>query len=361
MRKQQPKIKLLRRQKSASELEVGNADKPDSDGTERPQVAPSKPDGIYQLIKQVLEAKRRGAGSSQQAQQAADDSGHLRAPLPFGASSALLNLSNGNLAQANKSGKSVSASALPSAADSLAAAAAASATVDRWAVVMNLLAQSRGKTTPVQADAQSPNRLTTDEAGRPQKRHSKQLDKFKLVAKSAAEVSRHLRHSNSGLSESQDLLLQLQQQQQQPQQQPQQQQQQHASPQSRPQYQQQVELQLVNAPAIGQQQSAVHLNATKSLPIGASYAQFSPQMLAQQQNQQHLQHQQQQYAVAAQNEMLAVNLQQLHSTSGKYCATTSRCMLLCVASLHVNSVRANKAEYWPTNIRSQIVVRPDFA
>jgi len=55
--------------------------------------------------------------------------------------------------------------------------------VDRWAVVMELLAQSRKK----------PGEPGSEGSGSAGKRHSKQLDKFKLAARSAAAVSKHQR------------------------------------------------------------------------------------------------------------------------------------------------------------------------
>lgn len=144
----------------------------------------SKPDSIYQLIRQVLDAKKKGQSSQQKQQMEADY--HLRVAggglHPYGTlgANAMMNLSTGNLAMANHDGKSVSTSALGT---------TTAASVDRWAVVMDLLAQSRKKTHRENADGSDKGAIEgSSSLG---KRHSKQLDKFKLAAKSAAAASKH--------------------------------------------------------------------------------------------------------------------------------------------------------------------------
>lgn len=133
----------------------------------------------------MLDAKKRGGtGSSSNAHHA--NEAYLRLPQqqqqPL-TNSQLINLSTGNLALANQNGKSVSTSALGQRPE---------ASVDRWSVVMDLLAQSR------LADSNSKGALKAEgepgELAAGAKRHSKQLDKFKLAAKSAAAASKHQRH-----------------------------------------------------------------------------------------------------------------------------------------------------------------------
>lgn len=140
----------------------------------RPGTINSKPDSIYALIRQVLDAKKRAHHQPA----AHDDQHHYLRPYHGAlAGSQMMNLSTGNLALANQNGKSVSTSALGRPETS----------VDRWSVVMDLLAQTRFKEAPGGEPADS----GTLSSG---KRHSKQLDKFKLAAKSAAAASKHQRH-----------------------------------------------------------------------------------------------------------------------------------------------------------------------
>lgn len=94
----------------------------------------------------------------------------------------MMNLSTGNLAMANHDGKSVSTSALGT---------TTAASVDRWAVVMDLLAQSRKKPDKENADESKGPLEPGGSSSAAGKRHSKQLDKFKLAAKSAAAASKH--------------------------------------------------------------------------------------------------------------------------------------------------------------------------
>lgn len=103
----------------------------------------------------------------------------------------MMNLSTGNLALANKNGKSVSTSALGT---------SSAASVDRWAVVMDLLAQSRRSTpTGGRQEAGDQGLSSLEPAGLSAKRHSKQLDKFKLAARSAAAASKSQRVAHGNL------------------------------------------------------------------------------------------------------------------------------------------------------------------
>jgi hypothetical protein len=129
----------------------------------------------------VLDAKKRGqhhAPSALHTNQ--NDDHHLRPHFAIGSAAGpgglahnhMMNLSTGNLALANQNGKSVSTSALQNRPES---------SVDRWSVVMDLLAQSRQK-----------KEANADELGATSgKRHSKQLDKFKLAARSVGKQQRH--------------------------------------------------------------------------------------------------------------------------------------------------------------------------
>lgn len=89
-------------------------------------------------------------------------------------------LGTGNLALANQNGQSLSTSALGT----------ANASVDRWSIVMDMLAQSRAKDKS-DASAESGGGGLPGGSG---KRLSKQLDKFKSAAWSAAAASKHQRH-----------------------------------------------------------------------------------------------------------------------------------------------------------------------
>ena len=166
----------------------------------------------------MLDAKKRGQHHQPPAQPPplpADELHHLRPHLAAAggplAGSQQMNLSTGNLALANQNGKSVSTSALPR----------PEASVDRWSVVMELLAQSRRKEEAEGMGGGGEHLQAEGGPGAGPKRHSKQLDKFKLAAKSAAAASKHQRHWQ-----------QQQQQQQQPQQQQPQQPQRAKSPSS---------------------------------------------------------------------------------------------------------------------------------
>lgn len=101
-----------------------------------------------------------------------------------------MNLSTGNLAMSNQNGKSASALQLQ---QPLVASGGQrpETSVDRWSVVMELLAQSRKK-----------QGAGVGESGATGKRHSKQLDRFKHAARSAAAVTKHQRqHGERSLLE----------------------------------------------------------------------------------------------------------------------------------------------------------------
>lgn len=135
-----------------------------------------KPDGIYQLIRQILDAKKRGQAQQQQQQQ------HHN--LNFSGADDKSNRLGANLTLASQSdGKSLSTSALGNAAN-----------VDRWGVVMELLAESRKKEKEQAYQVkEQQQQQKQQELGAQGKRNSKQLDKFKLAAQSAAAATKHQR------------------------------------------------------------------------------------------------------------------------------------------------------------------------
>lgn len=144
----------------------------------------------------MLDAKKRG---QQQAhlQNPQVDEHHLRVTNAYTSAtlsgSAMMNLSTGNLALANKNGKSVSTSALGT---------SSATSVDRWAVVMDLLAQSRRQTpTGGRQEATETGLSGLDGSNLGSKRHSKQLDKFKLAARSAAAASKSQRGAHTKLQQ----------------------------------------------------------------------------------------------------------------------------------------------------------------
>ncbi|KAG9510892.1 SH3 and cysteine-rich domain-containing protein [Fragariocoptes setiger] len=182
----QLKMKLLRRQKSASELEVGSSDVDDA-GNER---VPPKPDGIYQIIRQALEAKRNNAANnaSNNANSVRESDGSSSGYLMPGMGGASgQQLGCGNLALANKNGKSVSTGAL-------GPTGLTATSVDRWAVVMSLLAQSRQDGT--KSRSRSNNSNNADANGQAGATGSKQLERFRTMAKAAAH-SQHVMQQES--------------------------------------------------------------------------------------------------------------------------------------------------------------------